>query len=412
MAYGPGEIDGWVALGQPNVLQGYGFLYRPRQVLLETGRPWEDQIIERLQREGGVLDEELDQELSRGSEQPVLPIRRYILPPEVDIPRLVVELRAHRAGDPVPNVGPNHVLCSEPNWEGGSGGEPQPAGSLNEAPWEKANDEAPGIAVLDTGFDPSVPFLHPGLKWRIVYPSGTEENPITSSGYFAQQAGHGTFNCGICMRVAPQVRIRQVRVLDPAGITDDLCVAKAMVGQADAPVINLSLGGYTQQDRPPTASSVALRRLDENVVVVAASGNHGSDEPFWPAAFKRVIGVGALDTTNGQQKLATFSNYGDWVNIYAPGVNVLSTYLKGMWKLPTDTTGWFIDGWATWQGTSFAAPQVAAAIADIARQPGVTARQAALRVLSHARWVTGPGANGGPGWPGGWSFIPVPGVVL
>jgi Subtilase family len=397
-----GRDDGEGAIGQPGVLEGPGFLYRPRQVLVEAGTEHTQKVVRRLQLEGGVPDDEL----GRGFAAAKLPVQAYLMPPEVDIPRLVAQLREHEDGEPIPNVGPNHVFCGEADYHGGPYGEPLNASPFSETPYAKPTPGAPGIAILDTGYDPSVPALHAGLGWRVDYPAGETENPLTPSGYLAQEGGHGTFVDGVIMRLAPQVRIRQVRVLDPAGVTDDACVAQAITTQANAPVINLSLGGYTQQDVPPVASGVALAQLDASVAVVAAAGNNSSPRRFWPATFNRVVAVGALDTTNGQQALAGFSNCGDWVDIYAPGVNVYSTYLAATWKLPTDPTSWFIDGWAFWNGTSFAAPQVAAAIADTMRQTGGTARQAALAVLAAAQWV--PGANG---WPGGWGYLPQPGVI-
>lgn len=116
------------------------------------------------------------------------------------------------------------------------------------------------------------------------------------------------------------------------------------------------------------------------------------------------MAVGALDTTQGQPQLATFSNYGHWVDVYAPGVNVYSTYLRGTWEElpPNPPASWPIDGYAIWSGTSFAAPQVAAAIADTLRQnQSVTPRQAALMVLGGAPWQPGVGPV----------YIPSPGVV-
>jgi Subtilase family len=398
----PRQHPGWVAGGQPDVLQGHGFLYRPRQILFEAGRAWSPTVTTRLQQDGGEPDNELNEEFAGAK----LPVRAYLMPPGVNIPRLVAQLRERGAGDPMPNVGPNHVFCGEPNYEGGPDGEPVDATAINEASYGQPDPKAPTIAVLDTGYDPSVPVLHPGLVPRVGYPAGSEEDPM-SGNYIAAEGGHGTFIDGVIMRLAPKAPIRQLRVLSPAGITDDACLALALP-KANAPVINLSLGGYTQGDVPPVASGQALAQLDPGVAVVAAAGNHSSAESFWPAAFGRVMSVGALDTTNGQPARASFSNYGHWVNIYAPGVKVRSTYLDATWKLPTDPAGWRIYGWATWNGTSFAAPQVAAAIANHMTQAGGTAYQASLAVLAAARWVPGPA--GGP-WPGGWSYIPQPGVI-
>lgn len=137
------------------------------------------------------------------------------------------------------------------------------------------------------------------------------------------------------------------------------------VATASASVINLSLGGYTHGDQPP----VALAQLDDSVVVVVAAGNDGSDEPFWPAAFKHVVAVGALDTTRGASRRADFSNYGHWVDIYAPGTSIHSTYLDGSYQEP-DKHLTHLKGWASWSGTPFATPQVAAEIARRIRGRG------------------------------------------
>jgi subtilisin family serine protease len=190
------------------------------------------------------------------------------------------------------------------------------------------------------------------------------------------------------MKLAPELRIRQVRVLDPAGVGDDATVA-AGLALAREPVLNLSLGGYTHGGRPPVALAVALAQLDESVAVVAAAGNNASTEPFWPAAFKRVVGVGALDTTGAEPVRADFSDYGQWVDVYAPGVQVHSTYLDGTY-LEADKHLAHLKGWASWSGTSFAAPQVAAEIARRVRD-GVSARQAAHHVLGEAGWLPGVG---------------------
>ena len=179
------------------------------------------------------------------------------------------------------------------------------------------------------------------------------------------------------------------------------------------PVINVSLGGYTQGDVAPPASSAAIAALPDTVVVVAAAGNNSSPEPFWPAALKSnsVVSVGALDTTQGAPQVADFSNYGTWVDVYAPGMNVYSTYLQANWLLPNDSPPPRpMDGWAIWSGTSFAAPQVAAAIANTLLQSGGTARQAALAVLSQAQWTP---VTGLPGITGVMAYIPPgPGVIF
>ena len=169
-------------------------------------------------------------------------------------------------------------------------GPPTSAPPFPETDYGQPAEGAPEIAVLDTGYDTQIEILHaPACLPRVVYQPGpgSPENPLTPSGYLAQEAGHGTFIDGIIMQLAPQVSIRQVQLLNPAGVTDDGCLALAISALGNSvPVINVSLGGYTQGDIAPPASSAAIAALPDNVVVVAAAGNNSSPEPFWPAALK------------------------------------------------------------------------------------------------------------------------------
>jgi subtilisin family serine protease len=103
-----------------------------------------------------------------------------------------------------------------------------------------------------------------------------------------------------------------------------------------------------------------------------------------------VVSVGAVDLRGGATRLAAFSNYGWWVDVYAPGVEIHSTYLNAVWKLPTDSTATPIHGYAWWSGTSFASPQIASLIVKELPKAG-SARRAALAVLSRANWEPGLG---------------------
>jgi len=368
------------------VLDGPGYLYRPRQILLEVGKAPESQLTAaELEKRGAKADTKLNRSFRLAK----LPVQAFLLPPEVDIPELVSELRRPSTkGGPVPNVGPNYVFCGEPDYQGGPAGEPCPAPKFREKSFE--GPEEPKIAVLDTGLDPSALTLHPGLTDRLDFRSRDREKAVLPDGDFAAEAGHATFIAGIVMRLAPQARIRQVKVLDPAGTGDDHTIAVGLA-RASAPVLNLSFGGYTHDDAPPVATGVALARCTgDDVVAVAAAGNNGQSRPFWPAAFKHVVSVGAVDLRGGSPQLAAFSNYGWWVDVYAPGVEIHSTYLKGVWKLPTDPAATPINGWAWWSGTSFAAPQIASLIVRAIPRAG-NARRAAYAVLSRARWEPGLG---------------------
>lgn len=374
------------ALVQPNVMEGPGFLYRPRQVVFRTGVEQTQPVVTELHQYGGYPDGPLNKLLAAAK----LPFQVYLLPLGVDIPQLVTRLREQA---PAASVSANTVFCGEPaGYTGGPDGPPTSEPSFTETGYPDPEPGAPEIAILDTGYDLQVETLHPGLARRVTY--DTPENPLTSGGYLAPEAGHGTFEDGVVMQLAPEIAIRQVNLLSPYGDTDDVHLAAAIQALANsAPVINLSLGGYAQGDVAPSVSSAAIAALPDTVVVVAAAGNNKSGRKFWPAAELGVISVGALDTTApGVTEVAKFSNYGGWVKVYAPGVNVYSTYLRGNWMEP-DGTEEPMDGWATWSGTSFATPQVAAAIANKLRSGG-TAGQAAQAVVSQAPWMTVTGPPG------------------
>jgi len=378
--------DAWrgSARGHPEVKWEQGYWYRPGQILVEDDQEFTAGVMHHLRAVGATPHEEFGAHFSQAG----LPIRAFQVPGSEHIPTLVERLRAHEHGKPTPNVGPNHVFTGEYEYSGGpeEGPEPVRAGGESDVPGPVAGP--PRIAVLDTGFDHAVKHLHPGLFERLEYDG--DEDPVMSDGVLAYEAGHGTFIAGIIMKHSPELHIRQVRVLDPAGVGDDVTVALGLSRERGAAVINLSLGGYTHGGRPPVALAAALAQLDDSIAVVAAAGNNNSDEPFWPAAFKGVVAVGALDTTVGKLERAKFSNYGHWVDVYAPGVHVHSTYLDGMYQEPGKHLA-HLTGWARWSGTSFAAPQVAAEIAKRVRD-GVKARQAAHQVLGETTWLPEVGA--------------------
>ena len=294
--------------GHSMVLRGPGYLYRPRQILVEDDQDFTGQVVESLVRHAGAVPhEELMEHITHAG----LPVRAFQVRDDEDIPTLVERLREHESGKPTPNVGPNHVFTGEQaftpayDYQGGVGNDPEPA-EPGEEPTTRPHAGPPRIAVLDTGYDRAVKHLHPALDLRLEHLG--DEDPVGSDGLLEHEAGHGTFIAGIIMEHAPELRIRQVRVLDPAGLGDDISVSRGLAQAGSAVVINLSFGGYTHGARPPVALSTALAHFDDTVSVVAAAGNNGSAEPFWPAAFKRVIAVGALDTTGGKVRRADFSN--------------------------------------------------------------------------------------------------------
>lgn len=110
--------------------------------------------------------------------------------------------------------------------------------------------------------------------------------------------------------------------------------AKAV--ELDVDIISLSWWAYMDF---PIFKRVVQKALDKWIVVIAAAGNYGSDDVFYPAAYEQVIAVGSFDTSF---RRSAFSNYGPWVDIYAPGEELV---------VP-DRIDWF----AKTDGTSAAAP--------------------------------------------------------
>jgi thermitase len=133
-------------------------------------------------------------------------------------------------------------------------------------------------------------------------------------------------------------------VLDADGRAEIPAVVDAiyLAIESGADIINLSFG--LQSDEKPDSLKDALKEAkDAGVLVVAAAGNGGDDQKRYPASEGSVISVGALDVTDDNQ-VAGFSSHGKWVLLAAPGVGIVSSVPGG--------------GYATWAGTSMAAPVV------------------------------------------------------
>lgn len=332
---------------------------------------------------GAQEAQDLAPELARLKAEPTeadldLGLALYRLPAGVRVHDAVEQLRRSAQGRDV-LVGPHHALFAAPRWCGGPGGPARPTDAVG----LKDGDRGEGItiAVLDSG--QSAASMQ--LDWVRDHVDVQGIDPVDSDGdgRIDPEAGHGTFVSGVIAQAAPGVRVLALRVLDGEGITDELTVVRA-VRQAladGAQILNLSLGGYTYSDSGARAIDLALAKA--GVVAVAAAGNDGVDRPFYPAASDRVIGVAAL---NRWGKRAWFSNYGEWVDACADGVELRSTYVSGdearEWEF--DGVDHFAEPYATWSGTSFATPQVAAAIAVRAQQHGEDVVTAAAAVLAGA----------------------------
>jgi hypothetical protein len=239
------------------------------------------------------------------------------------------------------------------------------------------------IGIVDTGIAQGQ-YLGPGLEgavasqWLVSSESSDLPDP-DGNRRIEPPTGHGTFVSGVIARIEPYVRIHIIRAVGRYGAVSDLRLAEAidtLVGTLDAAgieldILNLSLGSWTYDDKPPLLAGRRIAELPGRTLVVAAAGNLESRRPFWPAAIKRVVGVGAVMRDGVSYDASEYSNYGSWVKAVAPdgGERVPgarseggqeSTYFS---NFPPGDPHPRYHGWARWRGTSFTAPKVAGMIA-------------------------------------------------
>lgn len=153
---------------------------------------------------------------------------------------------------------------------------------------------------------------------------------------------------------------------------------EAIVLAADlgADVINLSWGGQIPFSQA-IQDIIDYAVLDQDVVVVAAAGNTGTEARFFPASFDHVLSVGA---TNDDDTRADFSSFGRYIDIMAPGRDIYSTVAGG--------------GYGNVGGTSFAAPMVAATAALLrSAEPELSAIEVMERIRTSADDIYSVGAN-------------------
>lgn len=344
---------------------GDGYLYRPGQLLVGAA------AVDALRSEVGPDAVQPDDDVNHRFASRQVDVQKWLVRGDVHLPALKQTLERQVGGAAAP-VELNHVFAGEWYYEGGPATAPELADTLPIPQGVSLSSSSPAIAVLDTGVTrPAHAYFAPVL----VDDDGRDVDELDEDGnsYLDTEAGHGTFICGLVQRLVPGLAMEQRKVLNANGFGDDLTVALG-VAETTAPVLNLSLGGYTMHDRPPHALRAALDALGPDRVVVAAAGNNARSREFWPAAFDRVIAVSAYDSATGVP--APFSNRGRWVDVCAPGVDLHSCFVDGRRSAdPSDAT---FAGWAAWSGTSFAAPLVAAEIAH--RLAGSTSGRTAADV--------------------------------
>ena len=247
--------------------------------------------------------------------------------------------------------------------------------------WATTTGQDVIVAVVDSGSGP-----HPDLAENLLTGHSFFGSVESQDGTDIDAGGHGSHVAGIIAAaanngiggsgVAPRAKILPIQVLDQAGQGDARDVAAGVRYAADngAKVINLSLGGTTESSSLTQAIQYAT---DKGALVVAAAGNGGAlDKPKWPASLDLTLAVTAVDQTNSA---TPFDQRGDYIDIAAPGTNIVST-AKG--------------NYVSLSGTSMAAGFVAGAAALLfAAEPRISNAQVRDILMRTATDIGEPGRD-------------------
>ncbi len=222
------------------------------------------------------------------------------------------------------------------------------------------------VAVIDNGIEPDHPLFQESnvLRGRDILDKDNDPTDEGGSSY-----GHGTFVTGIILMNAPDCEIMPIRAFDGDGFGTSFVVARSIRWAAihNADVINMSFG--MEVDSKAISGAVDFAS-DRGIILIAACGNESTNALMYPAAYGDVIAVSAFDTN---EEFADFSNYGTYIDVCAPGVDVYSS-----------TAGEY--NWGTWSGTSFAAPFVTAGcVLTLSEAPDMTIRSMVHHVRATAR---------------------------
>ncbi|MGK0524378.1 MAG: serine protease [Pseudomonadales bacterium] len=264
--------------------------------------------------------------------------------------------------------------------------------------WQIAPGGGSGVtlAVMDTGLFGAPGNWHSELNANVVQPlpegtdfvseefdndgvPGPDNNPSDPGNVVGSGVSHGTHVAGTIAAavngaggagIAYKSSLLPVRVLGEGGTgssADLLAALRWVAGPSDgeplAEIVNLSLGGLPFLQQLQDAISYGTSR---GIVFVAAAGNSASTLASYPAAFDKVFAVSAVD---GAGVLASYSNYGDWIDVAAPGGDASRDgNADGRSDLVSSSSAALVNGtvqetYIGLQGTSMAAPHVSAVFA-------------------------------------------------
>ena len=231
------------------------------------------------------------------------------------------------------------------------------------------------VAIIDSGID----YTHPDLVANYVALGydfvNNDTDPKDDNGHGTHVAGiiAATLNNNIGIAGIAQVRIMAEKGLDDTGRGSSTDLAQCIINATDAGANILSNSWSGSYD-----SSLIRDAIDyataHGVLVLASSGNHAADEYYfdldYPAAYDNVV---AVASTNSSDLISSFSNYGSYVDVSAPGSLIYSTMPTYNVTLNNATYGYSMN-YANLSGTSMACPHAAGVAALIWSQyPVMTA---------------------------------------
>ncbi len=318
---------------------------------------------------------------------------------------------------------PNHVLTASPGVGGCPATEPEEVYDGIE-PYPSVSPGNGGAGVLiylaDTGLLRNAAVNHPWLAGVQVEDPEEDLDPqaplVGSMPALPPYVGHGTFVAGVMRCMAPAVDVLVTHALSIAGSHLESNLVKRLdeaLGLG-VDIFHLTIASPSRNDLPLIAFRQWLRHLQDysGAVCIAPAGNEDDRRPNWPAAFSDVIAVGALG--GDWRGRASFSNFGGWVDVFAPGRDLVNAYATGTYRCtvsPYAPHERHFYGMAKWSGTSFSTPIVTGLIAARMSRTGENGRQAAAALLAEARaqaipglgavLLPGHGSGGAPGNPGG-----------
>ena len=235
------------------------------------------------------------------------------------------------------------------------------------AAWDTSTGRDVTIAILDSGVDSSHPDLAPRMVpgWNF-FNNNSDTRDVYGHGTLAAGSAAAASNNGTGVAsVAGDAKIMPIRITDTAGTGYLSQMAQGITWAADrgARVANLSFqgaGGYS------TVQNAAQYMKNKGGLVVTAAGNYGRQETY--AASDSVLVVSATD---GADQMTSWSSYGSFVDIAAPGVGIWTTSAGG--------------GYSAVSGTSFSSPVTAGVVAlIIGANPALNANEVQNVLLSTA----------------------------